>query len=411
MSCVILQIGQCGNQVGQQFWSLVDNSLIRHGYSTDDADNCFTLTNPSNNQRYYRSINIDTENKVINSLFANNNKFLKFNFRPCNVITEKCGRGNNWAMGYYQGRLSHRDDIFERTMQEMRKEVERGETFKGCAIFHSVSGGTGSGVSSRLVELIRDEYAKECLISFAVTPFENGDTPLQDYNSLLALSKIHFHSDAVVLISMISNNKPASATTSTFNDLNKMIAECIAGLTFPINDYENNYLNEIMLEKIAKTFNTDYANKFVSCNSTSQQFKNWGDGVETLLNQLETFNKNENATQENFKLKQLLMIGRGNLQLNKEPLTKSFINKILTNYFQSRRSTMPISLLQSEGSSTSLTMAFQSNISKIYLEKIFKNSLEKFAVGAYVHWYERYEATVEDFHSAFKYIQNLLSYM
>lgn len=56
------------------------------------------------------------------------------------------------------------------------------------------------GLSSALLESIRDSYPLAYILSVAVAPFSLGDTPLQHYNSLLCLSQLQSYSDAVLLL-------------------------------------------------------------------------------------------------------------------------------------------------------------------------------------------------------------------
>ena len=56
------------------------------------------------------------------------------------------------------------------------------------------------GLSSALLERIRDNYPLAYILSIPVAPFILGDTPLQHYNSLLCLSWLQTYSDAVLLI-------------------------------------------------------------------------------------------------------------------------------------------------------------------------------------------------------------------
>ena len=56
------------------------------------------------------------------------------------------------------------------------------------------------GLSSALLERIRDNYPLAYILSIPVAPFSLGDTPLQHYNSLLCLSWLQTYSDAVLLI-------------------------------------------------------------------------------------------------------------------------------------------------------------------------------------------------------------------
>lgn len=62
----------------------------------------------------------------------------------------------------------------------------------------SISGGTGSGLGSRVLELLRDSYPKCLHNSLVVFPSFTGDSPLSEYNSLLSLSYLQTHADSVV---------------------------------------------------------------------------------------------------------------------------------------------------------------------------------------------------------------------
>lgn len=63
-------------------------------------------------------------------------------------------------------------------MESLRKEIERSDFFLGMVMFHSLAGGTGSGLGSRLLETYRDEYGKSYLVSASVWPNSSGETPL-----------------------------------------------------------------------------------------------------------------------------------------------------------------------------------------------------------------------------------------
>lgn len=65
---------------------------------------------------------------------------------------------------------------------------------------HSLSGGTGSGCGSKLLEELRNEFgAKKYIFTQSVAPFSSGELPLQHYNNLLCLSHLHEFSDAILL--------------------------------------------------------------------------------------------------------------------------------------------------------------------------------------------------------------------
>ena len=68
--------------------------------------------------------------------------------------------------------------LYERAMEALRKEVERSDFFLGMVLVHSLAGGTGSGLGSRLVEEYRDTFGKSYLMSASIWPNSSGETPL-----------------------------------------------------------------------------------------------------------------------------------------------------------------------------------------------------------------------------------------
>jgi len=51
-----------------------------------------------------------------------------------------------------------------------------------------MAGGTGSGLGSRFLENMRDEYPSTYLTAAVVYPVGSGESPLQHYNCLLSTS-------------------------------------------------------------------------------------------------------------------------------------------------------------------------------------------------------------------------------
>ncbi|RKO93284.1 Tubulin/FtsZ family, GTPase domain-containing protein, partial [Blyttiomyces helicus] len=100
------------------------------------------------------------------------------------------GRGNNWAHGYMD------TEGADATVEGVRRCVEVGSR-EAFMIFHSIAGGTGSGLGSRVAEELRHEFPKGCLMSCAIAPFLSGETALQHYNSLLSLGWMQNHADTI----------------------------------------------------------------------------------------------------------------------------------------------------------------------------------------------------------------------
>ena len=58
---------------------------------------------------------------------------------------------------------------------------------------------TTVGLGSALLEALRTDYPLAFIMTATVTPFSQGESPLQHFNSLLSLSWLQSYSDAVLL--------------------------------------------------------------------------------------------------------------------------------------------------------------------------------------------------------------------
>lgn len=104
----------------------------------------FTLTDGS-----VPCVMVDTEPKVIRRcLDVKHGSVLAHRLPKECCVWDKAGRGNNWAYGYHGSGTSERG-LVERVREAIRKVVERCDRFSGFVVFHSISGGTGSGSSSK----------------------------------------------------------------------------------------------------------------------------------------------------------------------------------------------------------------------------------------------------------------------
>ena len=161
-----------------------------------------------------RSVNIDSEKKVLQKF---RDRFSAQQYTERNLIHAKRGRGNVWSMGYYG--LTTESDLIEQAVNAVRLEAEACDYFMGeknsliffkyliffpsihtgTHLMHSISGGTGSGLGSRLTEILRDEYSSKYLVNTVVAPFGAGDSPLQNFNAVMCLWKLQENSSAILL--------------------------------------------------------------------------------------------------------------------------------------------------------------------------------------------------------------------
>ncbi|ETW01220.1 hypothetical protein H310_06809 [Aphanomyces invadans] len=225
---VFVNVGQCGNQVGGALIALAKEPKGKERKS---------------NKSHMRCILVDTEPKVVRSIRA-----------PSSISAvhmEQSGRGNNWAMGYARSKSVV---LGEHVMESLRREIEATDCYRGAVLLHSLAGGTGSGLGSRLLENIRDTYPKAYIVSGCIAPsLCGGDTPLQNYNALFTLRHLQEYADAVLLkdnddvmrsvshwtsistsSSTISSSTSQSSEKVSLGEMNALVAADWAGLLFPI---------------------------------------------------------------------------------------------------------------------------------------------------------------------------------
>ena len=238
MSLVTVGVGQFGNQISGCVYQLLkqQSPFLGERYLFDEHG-------------FARAVLVDGEAKVVGKLLRDKAS----PFKSSRAHFEQSGRGNNWALGYFG---SDGNALAEKAMDSFRQELEICDAYRGCMLMHSLCGGTGSGLGSRLIEEIRDELERSYLASVSILPFSIGELPLQNYNSILCLSRILAEADTSLLFSndaLLTTcarsiaKRDASATgsraavtpaqcaaaTVQVEDINHQIALSLAGLAQP----------------------------------------------------------------------------------------------------------------------------------------------------------------------------------
>ncbi|KAJ1625479.1 Tubulin/FtsZ, GTPase domain-containing protein, partial [Pavlovales sp. CCMP2436] len=167
MATAFVHVGQAGLQVAEPFWELAADHPSARSWLFDDSAHAHCLL-------------VDCEPRVVRSVARS----LRWVVRDDAAhVLRAHGSANNWAMGF--GSVA--PDSLDAIADSLRRMVERMDWWSGTVITHSLAGGTGSGMGSRLLLDIRDAYPRQWLVSAAVLPFPTGDSALQNYNAALAL--------------------------------------------------------------------------------------------------------------------------------------------------------------------------------------------------------------------------------
>lgn len=121
MSTVVVQAGQCGNQLGfEALHTLYDNVAPTDDLSADQAlELSAFFRNSSAGKPVARAVLVDTEPKVVEGVVARASRG-EWNYNARGCVVQQSGAGNNWAMGYNMCS----GEFLEGVMDRVRAEIE-----------------------------------------------------------------------------------------------------------------------------------------------------------------------------------------------------------------------------------------------------------------------------------------------
>ncbi|XP_013080333.2 tubulin delta chain-like [Biomphalaria glabrata] len=248
MSVITLQLGQCGNQVGEQTFSTLIDDVYSKSIGVSSQDNhdyiqtCLStfFSQPESKSRdgsfdlpKARAVLVDMETKAVAQSLQQARKSGKWSYCPEQWYSQKRGSGNNWAYGYCVHGPRSQDDI----MNLVRREVEKCDRLGGFINFLSLAGGTGSGVGAFVTQSLRDEYPFSFIVNQVVWPYSTGEVIVQNYNAVLTLSHLYDTADAILVMENDSLHKICSQLLNikniSFRDINKVIAHKMTSVLQP----------------------------------------------------------------------------------------------------------------------------------------------------------------------------------
>lgn len=254
---ITLQLGQCGNQIGFEFWKKlcaehninsdgVMNQVVKYDKENlEETDRKDVFFYQSDDSRYIpRAILIDLEPRVINTI--KNTSFGNL-YNPENIFLHRDGggAGNIWSKGYNCGHT-----IEETLFDIIDREAEGSESLEGFLLCHSIAGGTGSGLGSYMLEKLSERFPKKLIQTYSVFPNQDtsSDVVVQPYNSILTLKRLISEADSVVVLDNTALDRIATerlqVQSPDISHINALISTIMsvstATLRYP--SYMNNYL-------------------------------------------------------------------------------------------------------------------------------------------------------------------------
>jgi len=246
-----LQVGQGGNQTGNAFWNSCnkEHSINAEGHFVDESavdsdgngipeklekvDVYYQQTGVMDHKKESkwvpRAVVVDLEPGTIDVIKASPLGTL---FNPDNMVFGANGAGNNWAKGHY----TEGAELVESVLDVLRKEAEKGDCVQGFQLFHSVGGGTGSGMGTLLLLKLRDAHPDKITTTYSIYPSKRvSDVVVEPYNGVLSTHQLLENADQTF---MIDNEALYRVTTDllkisepTYAVLNHLIAVCTCGIT------------------------------------------------------------------------------------------------------------------------------------------------------------------------------------
>lgn len=253
MSLVVVQIGQCGNQIGQQLFEVVSmdgQSGRNENYWNTSQERFFSSSNDG--VPVARAVLVDMEPKVISHTVSKAASSGRWRYGAQSAFCQKQGSGNNWANGFCVHGPQHEEAV----MDLVQQEAEKCERLSGFVTMMSLAGGTGSGLGTFVTQCLRDRYPHSLIMNQLTWPYGTGEIIVQNYNTMLTLSHLYQSSDALLIQEndiihkiclQLMNIKQISLA-----DINKVIAHQLASVLQPAytrnhgTEYGSNPLGDLL---------------------------------------------------------------------------------------------------------------------------------------------------------------------
>jgi len=236
-----VQVGQCGNQIGNAFWSTMgaEHKLEANGKFNGKPDKDDNQARLDKIDVYYqeagtmrfvpRACLVDLEPGIMDVIKASPMGAL---FKPDNMCFGASGAGNNWAKGHY----TEGAELIDEAVDIIRRETEGCDCPQGFQLTQSIGGGTGSGMGTLLLLKIRDNYPDRITATFSVYPSPKvSDVVVEPYNATLSIHQLLENSDQTFVIDnealfSISHNV-LKQKEPKYADLNWVISMTMSGIT------------------------------------------------------------------------------------------------------------------------------------------------------------------------------------
>jgi tubulin alpha len=235
---ISIHVGAAGVQLGNACWDLFclehgvlsDGSLASSSIGGEGQEALRSVFSVSAAAKCSpRAVYVDTDPTVINEVRTGATQDL---FQSENLIAGKGDASRNFGLGRYI--LS--GDVLDLTLERIRKLAEDCNDLQGFLIFNSVSGGTGSGLGSQIVQRLNADYGGKTMLGFPIFPSPQTSTSIAEhYNTVLGTKYLKDYLDLAVILENQAlhdiNRHKLGIDDPSLTNLNHLAAKVISSVT------------------------------------------------------------------------------------------------------------------------------------------------------------------------------------
>ena len=231
---IVLGVGSCGINLSSSYLSLLTQE---HGFSAYSS-HISPHFHEASNSNVARFLFIDNDPFPIDNLLSHPDASL--------ISQDNLLAGHGSSMNLFPKAKSD-DDLFQLIIDSLRKEFEKCDSVQGVIINHSTIGGTGSGLSNRIMKYLFDNKQGGLLINNIIVPttmsnmseenFFEANSVLSYYNFVLSIkgiiefSNLSILSDNYALFKLIDDVRTEKYNQFSWNSMNKILMKSISAIT------------------------------------------------------------------------------------------------------------------------------------------------------------------------------------
>ncbi|OMJ65117.1 hypothetical protein SteCoe_39209 [Stentor coeruleus] len=252
---ISVNIGNAGTNIGLDYWELL---CLEGGIDSQGRLNSLQQILEPGNYKFFsekstqtyspRALFIDTDPQIFSIL---NTKPL---FDPTYTISGTASLRGNYTKGFSSKYYNNESiTLIDASLERLRNIAENSDNFEGFIITHSVARGTGSSLTSMLLNKLSEEYPKKIRTTVSVMPSENNNELLEPYNVMHCMNNLIENADATFSYDNDALNDICRNALGIeypgFESYNHLIAHSMSSITCPIRN--NGSLNSSLSDFVS----------------------------------------------------------------------------------------------------------------------------------------------------------------